>query len=116
MAAASLNAQVPETLAQPEAFRAYRMASTDPRLNNGDARPIAPGATLELGRVKGHGRITHAWFTISGKSEDHLREFVLRIFWDGGTSRPSSAPWATFMAWGSAATWSTRRRRSPSAA
>ena len=100
MAATALNAQVPENLAQPKAFRAYRIASTDPKLHNGDARPIAPGATLELGRIEGHGRITHAWFTISAKSGDHLRELVLRIFWDGADKPAVECPLGDFFGLG----------------
>ena len=115
-AAASSQAQVPENLAQPKAFRALRIASTDPKFKNGDFRPIAPGATLELGRIEGHGQITHMWFTINGKSADHLRELVLRMYWDGAEKPASSARSAISSAWASAATSSTRARRSPSAA
>ncbi|MGA2258365.1 MAG: glycoside hydrolase family 172 protein [Thermoguttaceae bacterium] len=100
IAAASLNAQVPENLAQPMAFRALRLSSTDPRFNNGDSRPIAPGATLELGRIKGHGRIEHMWFTISGQSQDHLRELVLRIFWDGADKPAIECPLGDFFGLG----------------
>ena len=52
-AATSLTVQVPEDLAQPKAFRAFRLASTDPKFKNADFRRIAPGATLELGRSRG---------------------------------------------------------------
>ena len=79
-------AQVPEDLAAPKHFRALRLSSADPRHHNGDSRPIAPGATLELGGIAGQGRITHIWFTIAGKSPDHLRELVFRIYWDGAVA------------------------------
>jgi hypothetical protein len=96
----SLHAQVPEDLAQSKAFRAFRLASTDPNLHNADYRTIAPGATLELGRIEGHGRITHMWFTIAGKSEDHLRELVLRAYWDGAEKPAIESPLGDFFGLG----------------
>ena len=98
--AAAANAQVPVDLAKPKSFRALRISSTDPKLKNGDSRSIAPGATLELGRVEGHGRITHMWFTINGKSPDHLRELVLRIYWDGGEKPAVECPLGDFFGLG----------------
>jgi len=97
---ASLNAQVPESLAQPAAFRALRLSSTAPNFDNADFRYIAPGATLELGRIKGHGRITHMWFTISAQSGDHLRELVLRAFWDGAERPAIECPLGDFFGLG----------------
>ena len=98
--AAPLCAQVPEDLAQPKKFRALRISSTDPRFQNGDSRPIAPGATLELGKIEGHGRITHVWFTIAGQSEDHLRELVFRIYWDGAEKSAVESPLGDFFGLG----------------
>jgi hypothetical protein len=95
-AAGSLRAQVPEDLAQSKKFSAFRLASTDPQFHNRDARYIAPGATLDLGRIEGHGRITHIWFTIAGRSEDHLRELVFRIYWDGAEKAAVECPLGDF--------------------
>ena len=95
-----LNAQVPGDLAAPKHFRAFRLASTDPKHHNGDSRPIAPGATLELGRIEGHGRIEHIWFTIAAKSPDHLRELVFRIYWDGAEKPAVECPLGDFFAQG----------------
>jgi hypothetical protein len=100
LAAAPALAQVPEDLAQPKAFRALRISSTDPKFKNGDFRPIAPGATLELGRIEGSGRITHMWFTINGKSPDHLRELVLRVYWDGADKPAVECPLGDFFGLG----------------
>ncbi|HEY2147151.1 MAG TPA: glycoside hydrolase family 172 protein, partial [Pirellulales bacterium] len=98
--AASSHAQVPENLAKPKAFRALRIASTDPKFHNGDFRPIAPGATLELGRIEGSGQITHMWFTINAKSADHLRELVLRVYWDGAEKAAVECPLGDFFGLG----------------
>ncbi len=75
-------AQVPEDLGAKKDFTALRSSSTDPNGHNGDSRRIAPGDTLTVADVKGTGRITHLWFTIAAPSEDHLREMVIRIYWD----------------------------------
>jgi hypothetical protein len=100
LAAVPSYAQVPESLAKPKDYRAFRIASTDPNFRNGDCRHIAPGATLELGQIEGHGRITHMWFTIAAKSEDHLRELVLRIFWDGAEKPAVECPLGDFFGLG----------------
>ena len=97
---APLGAQVPEDLAQPKKFRAFRLSSTDPRLKNGDSRPIAPHSTLEMGRIEGHGQITHIWFTIAGKSDDHLRELVFRIYWDEAERAAVESPLGDFFGLG----------------
>jgi hypothetical protein len=91
-----LRAQVPEDLAEAKDFRALRIASTDPKFKNADFRRIEPGATLELGRIEGRGRITHMWFTINSKSPDHLRELVLRIYWDGANKPAVECPLGDF--------------------
>jgi hypothetical protein len=88
--------QVPESLANPKNFRALRIASTDPKFKNADYRRIAPGQTIELGKIEGHGRITHIWFTIAAKSPDHLRELVFRIYWDGAEKPAVECPLGDF--------------------
>jgi len=91
-----LPAQALSELADRKDFRALRLASTDPKLKNADYRRIAPGATLELGKIEGAGRITHMWFTIAAKSDDHLRELVLRIYWDGAEKPAVECPLGDF--------------------
>jgi hypothetical protein len=93
---ARIVAQVPDDLAERKEFRALRIASTDPKFKNADFRRIEPGATLELGRIQGAGQITHMWFTINSKSQDHLRELVLRIYWDGAEKPAVECPLGDF--------------------
>jgi len=95
-----LHAQIPEDLAHKKEFRALRLSSTDPRFKNCDYRHIAPGATLELGKIEGHGRITHLWFTINAPSPDHLRELVLRCYWDGAGRPAVECPLGDFFGLG----------------
>jgi hypothetical protein len=94
-----LCAQVPADLAQVKNFRALRLASTDPKFKNADYRRIEPGATLDLGRIEGVGRITHMWFTINARG-DHLRELVLRIYWDGAAKPAVECPLGDFFGLG----------------
>jgi hypothetical protein len=100
VAAASLRAQVPLDLADKKDFRALRLASTDPKFKNADYRRIEPGKTLELGKIDGHGRITHIWFTIAAQSPDHLRELVFRIYWDGAEKPAVACPLGDFFGLG----------------
>lgn len=93
-------AQVPPDLADKKDFRAGRASSTDPNLKNGDARPMKPGQTLTIADVKGAGRFTHLWFTIAAADADHLRELVLRIYWDDAKTPAVECPMGDFFAQG----------------
>ena len=65
-------------------FRAMRSSSADPNLEgNGDARGIAPGATLTIGELEGPGKIAHIWFTIADSERAYGKLLVLRMYWDG---------------------------------
>ncbi len=55
---------------------------------NADYYRIPAGATQEIFRAEGPGVITHIWITISAPSLHHLKEIVLRAYWDGN-ARPS---------------------------
>jgi hypothetical protein len=93
-------AQVPEDLPAAKPFRALRLSSTDPKFKNADYRRIEPGATLELGRIEGAGRITHMWFTIAASSPQHLQELVLKIYWDGADRPAVDCPIGDFFGLG----------------
>ena len=69
-------------------YRSLKQSSFDRTGGNADSWPIQPGATRELFAAEGPGVITHIWFTIAAQSGDHLKEIVLRIYWDGN-SKPS---------------------------
>jgi hypothetical protein len=68
--------------------QALKQSSFDPTGGNHDYWNIPAGGDLEVFRAQGAGAITHLWFTISARSGDHLKELVLRAYWDGN-SRPS---------------------------
>ncbi|HEX4488155.1 MAG TPA: glycoside hydrolase family 172 protein [Terriglobales bacterium] len=69
-------------------YRSLKQSSYDRSGGNSDAWPIAPGGMKEVFNSEGPGVITHIWFTIAAESSFHLKEIVLRIFWDG-ESKPS---------------------------
>lgn len=93
-------AQVPDDLPGKKDFKAYKVSSADTTGKNGDARGIAPGATLTLADIKGHGRFTHLWITIAAQSPDHLRELVLRMTWDDAATPAVECPIGDFFAQG----------------
>lgn len=94
------SAQVPDDLANPKGYKAFKASSADPSGKNGDARGIEPGQTITLADVKGSGRFTHLWITIAAQSPDHLRELVLRMTWDDASTPAVECPVGDFFAQG----------------
>lgn len=74
--------------ARAQTYKSLKQSSFDKTGGNSDRWPIAPGATQEVFNATGPGVITHIWFTISARGADHLKELVLRGYWDGN-SKPS---------------------------
>ena len=74
--------------ARTQNHKTLKQSSYDRTGGNDDYWPIAPGATQELFNSSGPGIITHIWFTIAAESSHHLKEIVIRGYWDGN-SRPS---------------------------
>jgi Protein of unknown function (DUF2961) len=64
-------------------YVSLKQSSYDRTGGNADARPVAVGETKEVFNATGPGVITHIWFTIAADSEHHLKEIVLRMYWDG---------------------------------
>src|SRR5579872_6026041 len=98
--AGAARAQVPEDLASKKDFKALRSSSADPTGGNADMRRLAPGEVLTVADVKGAGRMTHLWFTIASPSRDHLRELVIRIYWDDAAKPAVECPIGDFFAQG----------------
>ncbi len=74
--------------ARAQNYRSLKQSSHDTTGGNADRWPIAPGGTQEIFNQKGPGVITHIWFTIAAQSPLHLKELVLRAYWDG-SAKPS---------------------------
>ena len=73
-----------------------KQSSFDRTGGNHDAWPIAPGQSFEIFQAEGPGIITHIWFTIAAKSRQHLKELVLRIFWEGNAKPSVEVPVGDF--------------------
>src|SRR5690242_6460627 len=74
--------------ARAQNCKSLKQSSFDRTGGNADSWRIAPGASQELFRSDGPGIVTHIWFTIAAPSANHLKEIVIRAYWDGA-SQPS---------------------------
>jgi D-arabinan exo alpha-(1,3)/(1,5)-arabinofuranosidase (non-reducing end) len=74
--------------ARAQMHKSLKQSSYDTTGGNSDRWPIAPAAVREIFNAEGPGVITHIWFTISARSADHLKELVLRGYWEG-SAKPS---------------------------
>ena len=93
----------PEELFAPARLRDYktrRSSSWDRTGGNGDAVPVDPGKEATLLDVTGAGVVTHLWFTINSPDPMHLKNLVLRAWWDGETSPSVQTPIGDFFGLG----------------
>jgi hypothetical protein len=74
--------------ARAQNYKSLKQSSYDKTGGNSDRWPIPPGGVQEVFNAGGPGVITHLWFTIAARSGDHLKELVLRGYWDG-SAKPS---------------------------
>jgi hypothetical protein len=77
-------------------YRSLKQSSYDKTGGNSDRWPIQPGATQELFNATGAGVISHIWFTIASPSLHHLKELVLRMYWDGAKQASVETPVGDF--------------------
>ena len=82
--------------ARAQDYRSLKQSSHDTTGGNRDFWPIAAGATQEVFNQEGPGVITHIWFTIAAQGGHHLKEIVLRIYWDGKDKPSVEAPVGDF--------------------
>jgi hypothetical protein len=93
----------PEQLFAQARLRSYktrRSSSWDRSGGNGDAVPVEAGASATILAVAGAGVITHIWFTISSDDSHHLKNLVLRAWWDGETTPSVEVPIGDFFGLG----------------
>lgn len=84
-------------------FTAARESSYDPSGGNADGRsdwPLQPGETRTMADIKGAGAITHIWITIATKDDKHLKNYVLRMYWDGEEAPSVESPIGDFFGLG----------------
>jgi hypothetical protein len=87
-------------LAHTHDYVQHRSSSYDRSGGNADARPIDPGATLTLLDEPGPGVLNHIWFTIASPDERHLKQLVLRIYWDAESTPSVETPVGDFFGLG----------------
>jgi hypothetical protein len=77
-----------ENLARFKTGRSKRISSYNRLGGNSDKIYIAPGETVDIAHIKGAGFIKHIWMTLSHKDPMHLRNMLIRMYWDGA-KKPS---------------------------
>jgi hypothetical protein len=80
----------------PRNYESLKQSTWDRSGGNEDYRSIAPGATLVVFESDQPGIITHVWFTIAARSDLHLKELVLRMYWDGSAKPSVESPVGDF--------------------
>ncbi len=96
-------AHTPEELFGPARLRetkARRSSSWDRSGGNGDAVAVEAGKEAVILDVKGAGVVTHLWFTINSHDPMHLKNLVLRAWWDGEKSPSIEVPIGDFFGLG----------------
>ncbi len=88
------------TQARLRDYKARRSSSWDRTGGNGDAVPVEPGQAATLLDVKGAGVVTHIWFTINSPDQMHLKNLVLRAWWDDEDSPSVEVPIGDFFGLG----------------
>ena len=79
-----------------QTYKSLKQSSYDRTGGNSDRWPIAAGGVQEVFNATGSGVITHIWFTIAARSNDHLKELVLRGYWDGNAKPSVEVPVGDF--------------------
>lgn len=74
--------------ARQQHYRSLKQSSYDKTGGNRDYWSIPAGQTQEVFNHASPGMISHIWFTIAAQGMWHLKELVLRAYWDGN-SKPS---------------------------
>lgn len=93
----------PEELFALSRLRNYknrRSSSWDRTGGNADWVGVEPGATATILDVQGAGVVTHIWFTINSPDPMHLKNLVLRAWWDGESSPSVEVPIGDFFGLG----------------
>jgi len=94
---------VPDALFAMARLRGYkcrRESSWDRTGGNNDSVRVEPGQTATLMDIKATGVITHIWFTINSSDRMHLKNLVLRAWWDGESSPSIESPIGDFFGLG----------------
>lgn len=77
-------------------YKARRSSSWDRTGGNDDWVRVEAGNSATLLDVTGAGVVTHIWFTINSSDPHHLKNLVLRAWWDGESSPSVEVPIGDF--------------------
>ncbi len=86
--------------ARLKSYRARRSASWDRTGGNDDSVPIEAGGEAVLLDVHGAGVVTHLWFTINSQDAHHLKNLVLRAWWEDEATPSVEVPIGDFFGLG----------------
>jgi len=86
--------------ARLRSYKARRSSSWDRAGGNADAVPLEAGHEAVLLDVTGAGVVTHLWFTIATDDPMHLKNLVLRAWWDGEHTPSIETPIGDFFGLG----------------
>ena len=84
------------SMARLRDYKCHRSSSWDRTGGNNDWVRVGPGDSATLLDVKGPGVITHIWFTINSSDRMHLKNLILRAWWDGESSPSIETPIGDF--------------------
>ena len=73
-------------------YRSLKQSSFDRTEATRIAGPSRRARPWNLFRPDGPGVVTHLWFTISAQSANHLKEIVIRAYWDGNPKPSVEVP------------------------
>src|SRR6202167_1376130 len=82
--------------ARLRSYKTWRSSSWDRTGGNNDSVRVEPGSAATLLDVTGAGVVTHIWFTINSEDELHLKNLVLRAWWDGEATPSIEVPIGDF--------------------
>lgn len=88
------------SLARLRSYKSRRSSSWDRTGGNDDFVHLPAGQSAPLLDVTGAGTITHIWFTINSSDEYHLKNLVLRAWWDDETTPSIEVPIGDFFGLG----------------
>ena len=94
---------VPEELfvqARLRNYKSRRSSSWDRSGGNNDAVRVEAGQSATILEATGAGVVTHLWFTINSQDGHHLKNLVLRAWWDGEASPSIEVPIGDFFGLG----------------
>ena len=87
-------------LARLRSYKNLRSSSWDRTGGNADWVVVGPGQTATLLDAKGAGVVTHIWFTINSQDPMHLKNLILRAWWDGEAAPSVEVPIGDFFGLG----------------